>query len=78
MRFWLLAVMESGPVRLGSIAVRTMAWLLIVSAAVIWWGPGDDASSSGRALAGLLLGAVLWVFATLPRWIASAIEARSC
>lgn len=76
MRFWMLALLGSGPVRLGSIAVRVLAWLLISSGLVLWWGPGDSSSRPGQALVSVALGGVLWVAATVPRWLASAVTLR--
>lgn len=52
-----------------SIAVRILAWLLALSAIVIWWGPGESASQPERAVFGLELAAALWAVATLPRWL---------
>ena len=75
MRFWILAVVNSGPVRLMSIGVRVLAWLVVLSALVLWWGPGDAASHPGRAAVGLILGAALWVAATLQRWLSVKVAA---
>lgn len=75
MRFWLVAVLMSGPVFLVSVLVRMLAWLVILSALVTWWGPGDAASDPVGGLAGLVGGLVLWAVATLPRWAAFKLGA---
>ena len=75
--FWLVAVLESGPVRATSLVVRVLAWLLLGSAVVLAVGPGDASRDPGRAVMALLVAAVLWVVATVPRWLAvSAVRAR--
>ena len=76
MRFWLLAMINSGPVRLASLGIRIVGWLVALSALVIWWGPGETASRPGRAVLGLVLGAALWVIATIPRWLSSEVAAH--
>lgn len=67
MRFWLVAAIESVPIRLIALFVRILGWLVVLSAVVIWWGPGDTDPDPTRALAGLVVGAAVWAIGMAPR-----------
>ena len=75
MRFWLVTLLASGPVVAASLVLRVLAWLVVMSGVVLWWGPGDAVSDRGRVIVALGVGAGLWLAAGLPRWAAFRLGA---
>ena len=73
MRFWLVAVIDSVPVRLVALFIRIVGWLVVASATVIWWGPGDSIGNPGRAVVGFAVGGLVWAAGMTPRWFVDEV-----
>ena len=66
---YVVPAVESVPIRLIALFVRILGWLVVLSAVVIWWGPGDTDPDTTGPLAGPVVGAAPWAIGMAPTWL---------